>query len=184
MELNREQIIKALECHIKGRCYDCPIGKEDIQSLNKPCSTMIAENALALIRELTEDNTNKDETIAGLICAIEKAYGDENRVILLPLSVGDTVYAEHRCGFVGGKAQYEVAAYVITNIHITQNKKLEWVKKYRAMLLQNGKIIDSQLNFGFEEIGSRVFTSRLELEKEIEGRKNNEHSAWKKAEGV
>ena len=56
MKLNREQIIKALECHIKRRCYDCPIGKEDIQTLNRPCSTMIAENALSLINELTADN--------------------------------------------------------------------------------------------------------------------------------
>ena len=56
--MERDEIIKALECHIKRRCYDCPIGKEDIQTLNRPCSTMIAENALALIKELIEEAAN------------------------------------------------------------------------------------------------------------------------------
>ena len=44
-----EQIKNIAECHIKRRCYDCPIGKEDIQRLSKPCSTMISEIILDLI---------------------------------------------------------------------------------------------------------------------------------------
>ena len=48
-KLSDNEIIKALECHIKGRCHSCPNGKEEIQLLHKPCSRMIAEYALSLI---------------------------------------------------------------------------------------------------------------------------------------
>lgn len=72
MELNREQIVKALECHTKRRCYDCPLGKEDIEQLNKPCSTMIAELALALFRELNEERDQLDLTLAGVMHFVDK----------------------------------------------------------------------------------------------------------------
>lgn len=51
MELNREQVIKALECCVENTCceecpaYDFCNGQE-----------WLVENALALIRELTEEN--------------------------------------------------------------------------------------------------------------------------------
>lgn len=49
MELNREQIIKALEyCNTAKRCIDCPYRESD-------CETLYP-NALALIKELTEEN--------------------------------------------------------------------------------------------------------------------------------
>ena len=49
MELNREQIVKALECCItKWDCAFCPIGKLECASIKR--------GALALIRELTEEN--------------------------------------------------------------------------------------------------------------------------------
>ena len=44
------EIIKALECHIKRQCWnDCPNATEERQLLNKPCSQMIAEDTLSLI---------------------------------------------------------------------------------------------------------------------------------------
>ena len=56
------EIIKALECHIKGRCHSCPNGKEEIQLLHKPCSRMIAEYALSLInRQKAEIEDLKDD---------------------------------------------------------------------------------------------------------------------------
>lgn len=51
---------------------------------------------------------------------------------------------------------------------ISQNKKGEWTKKYRAMLLRNGKTIDCQLNFKFDDIGKTVFLTKEEAEKELE----------------
>ena len=58
MELNRDQIVKALECCVSGYCFrdDCPLcergGDDDI----KKCTTELAKNALALIKELAEEN--------------------------------------------------------------------------------------------------------------------------------
>ena len=56
MELNREQIIKALECCIKVGgyrdaqiCNDCPLHEER-------CALLLPQNALSLIKELTEEN--------------------------------------------------------------------------------------------------------------------------------
>ena len=51
MELNAEQIIKALECCSKGTCMACPL-KEDYS----PCLNTVAYSALSLIKELTEEN--------------------------------------------------------------------------------------------------------------------------------
>ena len=51
MELNREQIIKALECcTINKSCDGCPIFKE-----SDYCIDILAPNVLTLIKELTED---------------------------------------------------------------------------------------------------------------------------------
>ena len=64
-----DDVIKALECHIKRQCWnDCPNATEKRQLLNKPCSQMIAEDALALI------NRQKVE-IESLKIANEKMYG-------------------------------------------------------------------------------------------------------------
>ena len=54
MELNREQIIKALECCSKETCEDCPYANEDI--FDTSCGINMAKDALALIKELTEEN--------------------------------------------------------------------------------------------------------------------------------
>ena len=52
-ELNREQIIKALECHSNNLfCIDCPYQATDKYL---ECSSLTL-NALSLIKELTEDN--------------------------------------------------------------------------------------------------------------------------------
>ena len=49
--MEREQIIKALECCSKGTCMACPL-KEDYS----PCSSTLTYSALSLIKELTEEN--------------------------------------------------------------------------------------------------------------------------------
>ena len=50
-ELNREQIIKALECCDYGDCYPCPY-----RSIGVGCVQEAQSKALALINELTEEN--------------------------------------------------------------------------------------------------------------------------------
>lgn len=51
MELNREQIVKVLECCSKEHCGEwCAFYDET------PCEAVLAQYALALIKELTEEN--------------------------------------------------------------------------------------------------------------------------------
>lgn len=52
MELNREQIIKICECCVKNECDKCPIFKEADY-----CIDILAPNIIALIKQLTEENT-------------------------------------------------------------------------------------------------------------------------------
>ena len=56
MELNREQIVKALECCAspKQMCKDCPMPEEIKDDCR--CMEILSRNAVALIRELTEEN--------------------------------------------------------------------------------------------------------------------------------
>jgi hypothetical protein len=84
-------------------------------------------------------------------------------VIVPPCKVGDVVYAPH--WHWGTYIKGDIMPYQITNITITQNKKGEWTKKYRAMEIKNGKTIDWQLNFEFDELGKTLFLTREEAEK-------------------
>lgn len=101
------------------------------------------------------------------ICEKLKAYEDleeQGLLFRLPCKVGDIVYYEHPYSSVHTGIQ----AYQITNIMISQNKKGEWTKKYRAMMLLNGKIIDVQLNFSFNDLGKTVFLTKEEAEAALE----------------
>lgn len=86
-------------------------------------------------------------------------------VIVPPCKVGDIVYAPH--WHWGTYIKGDIMPYQITNITIAQNKKGIWTKKYRAMEIKNGKTIDWQLNFEFDEIGKTVFLTKEEAEKAI-----------------
>ena len=86
-------------------------------------------------------------------------------MIVPPCKVGDAVYSYfHRWIEEDG-----IFPYQITNITITQNKKGEWTKKYRAMRLIEGKTIDWQLNFSFDDLGKTVFLTREDAEKALKG---------------
>ena len=56
MELDREQIIKALECCASPEylCEECPIDQNKKDDCI--CGQFLAKNALAIIKELTEEN--------------------------------------------------------------------------------------------------------------------------------
>ena len=99
-------------------------------------------------------------------CAAHVAdYLLANGVIVPPCKVGDTVYSYfHRWREDDG-----IFPYQITNITITQNKKGEWTKKYRAMQLIEGKTIDWQLNFSFDDLGKTVFLTREDAEQALKG---------------
>lgn len=89
-----------------------------------------------------------------------------NGVIAPPCKAGDTVYVIPPWW----SREDSVSAYQITNLLISNNKKGVWTKKYRAMWLVNGKIVEAQINFGFDEIGKTVFFTREEAEAALEER--------------
>ena len=114
---------------------------------------------------------DEHEQLAGWLEEL-KAYKDaeeQGLLLRLPCKVGDIVYHEKTHATIHTGIQ----AYQITNIMISQNKKGVWTKKYRAMLLLNGKIIDNQLNFSFDEIGKTVFLTKEEAE-QLKGVEHNE----------
>lgn len=88
---------------------------------------------------------------------------EQGLLLRLPCKVGDTVFhrKEYAATFTG------IREYQITNIMISQNKKGEWTKKYRAMMLLDGKTIDYPINFAFDDIGKTVFLTREEAEKAL-----------------
>lgn len=61
MKLNREQIIKALECCTRQDCDCCPFDKP-----NPDCLVTLPENALTLIKELTEERERCLEALSEL----------------------------------------------------------------------------------------------------------------------
>ena len=65
--------IKALECHIKRQCWnDCPNATEERQLLNRPCSSMIAEDALDLINRKQAVNELQAKQIVKLKIKVEQ----------------------------------------------------------------------------------------------------------------
>lgn len=81
----------------------------------------------------------------------------------LPCKIGDVVYSLYH----GWRKEDGIVPYQITNLTITQNKKGEWKKKYRAMWLVDGKTRDWSLDFGFDEIGKKAFLTREAAEAAI-----------------
>ena len=86
MELNREQIIKALECcHTKAKdCLDCPYENDHSSCI------YLEKNALSLIKELAEENERLQKHNAVLI--------EDNHILsseCIPKAKSDTVWKYH-----------------------------------------------------------------------------------------
>lgn len=91
MELNREQIVKALECcgrigEHPHNCGGCPLREALDYRRRVYCRAFLAQYALALIRELTEDNKAQAETISSLIETIKclPVKTVDSNVVVLP----------------------------------------------------------------------------------------------------
>lgn len=87
-----------------------------------------------------------------------------NDVIAPPLKVGDIVFAKE-CSW---RNDSKIVPYKITNICITKNRKGIWNKKYRAMMVRDGKTVDWQLNFAFDDIDKTVFPSINDTNSEVQ----------------
>ena len=104
MELNAEQIKKALECCISGDdCTLCPLCDE------QSCPCVLNENALSLIKELTEENERLRErniTLEQKFVILNReeipvltVTAQKERTTVIPKSKIDDIYASGlKCG--------------------------------------------------------------------------------------
>ena len=80
-ELNREQIIKALECcllsneHQEEECNECPFD----ECPTTICQNLLAYHALALIKKLAEENKEIGIKNFDLICELSRIEADTVR---------------------------------------------------------------------------------------------------------
>jgi hypothetical protein len=66
--MEREQIMKALECHANGcKCTQCPMPK--ITKEHHSCWTALSQGALTFINELTEENEKLNIDLKAMRCA-------------------------------------------------------------------------------------------------------------------
>ena len=81
MELNREQIIKALEeCGAKTTCNDCPlVGDFD---LRMPCQRKLCLEAHSLIKELTQSNEQLSESYDHLEKTKDELLSERSRLCI------------------------------------------------------------------------------------------------------
>ena len=73
MELNREQIIKALGCCISrnlAECHHCPYAPEN------ECHRLVLTNALSLINELTEENESLKQCLEHEHASFMETFGE------------------------------------------------------------------------------------------------------------
>ena len=113
--MEREQIIKALECCSKTTCKDCPYtknGKVDIFDIT--CSVNMAKDALALIKELTEENER-------LKCQKYMAYPD-GKIEMIPsiesvkADTVNTMYSEIKKRCIEGGIYPAFVANIVTQV--------------------------------------------------------------------
>ena len=78
MELNREQIIKVLECCEYRNCQKCVMLCRG-RPIEDDCRLDAIHNALTLIKELTEDNEDLNKTISNLLETIKDIKADTVR---------------------------------------------------------------------------------------------------------
>lgn len=80
--------------------------------------------------------------------------------VVLPVHVQQIVYADLR----PWETTLNVQPFMVTCITVTQNKKGEWTKKFRANWFKDGKAVYEAHDFWFDEIGNKVFLTREEAE--------------------
>jgi len=86
---------------------------------------------------------------------------DQNKVIFLDFDVDDIVYT-CTCSWRPPANEDEITAWMVVSYTASRNKKYEKKLKYRICELKNGKPSSNQLDFGPEDIGTKVFCTRDE----------------------
>lgn len=116
----------------------------------------------ALIEQLewlaTHEDAWRQSCILGIIHTIANAPAVD--AVVLPVHVQQIVYADLR----PWETTLNVQPFMVTCITVTQNKKGEWTKKFRANWFKDEKAAYEAHDFWFDEIGNRVFFTKEEAE--------------------
>lgn len=131
------------------------------------------------LRRKLDELLEKYEDVINISAKYTEHDDSREKLIFLPLSIGDPVYKTDKYEIVYTPnenptwkrvLQPHIEELFVTNLMISQNKKGEWTKKYRAC---NGRI---RCDFSFDDIGREVFTTEYDAEYAIEEMKKNELS--------
>lgn len=86
----------------------------------------------------------------------------------IPVQPGDRLLVYENLAHAVNWKLGEPVLYEVTNITITQNKKKQWTKKIRAMLIQNNKTTSCGITLDFEDIGVKAFLQEAEQHERTE----------------
>jgi TolA-binding protein len=143
MNLTDNEIIKALECHIKRQCWnDCPNATEERQLLSRPCSSMIAEDALDLINRKQAVNELQAKEIVELKIKVEQQKADID------------FYKER-------SSKYEAQVAVLLEQTHQQKEEIERLKYISYLQMLNRQMIEQM------EHEERMRKALSEIDKEL-----------------
>lgn len=144
MKYNREEIIKALECHASGKlveCERCPLDKAHL--FNATCVQVMCENALALIKELTEDNEKFRYEHGKLIeqrdTFREYAYNMQKYV--------ENIRHKEEDGYEPSAARYAAEMDMWSVVALEKKKLIEENERLEKELAKSYDALDEQMNF-------------------------------------
>lgn len=89
---------------------------------------------------------------------------DSETKIALPVSVGQTMYwlpYAWEISFCKHENKMPSAQECeVTCLSVTQNRNMDWRKKFRVSKVVDGRRVDSQRNYNFNDIGNTIFFTR------------------------
>ncbi len=120
----------------------------------------------ALLEEISKCTIMPDDLysmgIMAGVDAIKKKVENAPAVdaVEVPVRVQQIVYANLR----PWEKTLNIQPFMVTCITVTQNKKGDWTKKFRANWFKDEKAVDESHDFRFDEIGKKVFLTKEEAE--------------------
>lgn len=156
MELNREQIVKALACcENQGvECRKCPLIHTKAR-----CYSEIKKLALSLINELTAENESLKkniETYMGRLKSREKQFCDLNKINTLLIENKYGIESEAYISIVGKERKLEYRIKFDPEFDLIAKEKAETVQKYRECLYRELASLGAKDKFNKEFFLTKV----------------------------
>ena len=126
MELNREQIIKALECCTRSgkHCTECVYFYRAVDDI---CAPYMIEDALSLIKELTEEVENYRNELGEVRFALAEANNDKKELT-------DENERLSVCNKILTANNADLEAELSLTYDLLEETKADTVRKYREQL--------------------------------------------------